>query len=107
MGVARIIGSILCVFAMTGCAVASEIVPMGKDSYMVMSPETIGGHGRIIVLEAANKYCASQNTHMIVRTIDANAMTVSLTFSCVYDNDPEYQRPNLKKDPNIVIENRR
>jgi len=79
---------------------------MGKDSYMVTAPETVMGKGRIIVLKAANQYCASQDNHMIVRRLDANAVDVSLTFSCVSEDDPEYKRPNLKKDPNVIIENR-
>jgi hypothetical protein len=91
---------------MTGCAVASDIVPIGKDSFMVTAPETLGGTGRIIVANSANRYCASQNTHMIVRRIDANGLVVSLMFSCVSENDPEYQRPNLQKEPNVIIENR-
>jgi len=90
---------------MTGCAVASEIVPIGKDSFMVTAPETLGGKGRILVVISANQYCASQNTHMIVRRIDANGLAVSLMFSCVSENDPEYQRPNLRKEPSVIIEN--
>ena len=90
---------------LTGCALPSEVVPMGKDSYMVTAPETIGGQGRIIVVNAANKYCSSQNTYMIVRRMDASGMAVSLMFSCVSEDDPEYQRPNLKKEPNVIIEN--
>lgn len=88
-----------------GCAVASDIVPVGKDSYMVTAPETIGGKGRILVVNAANKYCASQDSHMIMRRMDASGLAVSLMFSCVSEDDPEYQRPNLKKEPNIIIEN--
>jgi hypothetical protein len=91
---------------LTGCAVASEIVPIGKDNFMVTAPETLGGTGRILVVKSANGYCASQNTHMIVRRLDANALSVSLMFSCVSEDDPEYQRPNLRKDPNVIIDNR-
>ncbi len=99
------IGIILCVIILTGCAVASDVVPMGKDSYMVTAPETVMGQGRIIALKSANKYCASQDNHMIVRRLEANALTISLTFSCVSEDDPEYQRPNFKKDPSVIIEN--
>lgn len=99
------VSTVLCVFMLNGCAFASDIVPMGKDSYMVTAPETVMGKGRIIALKAANQYCDSQNNHMIVRRLDANALTIGLTFSCVSEDDPEYKRPNLKKDPSVIIEN--
>ena len=90
----------------TGCAVASQIVPMGRDSYLVTAPEMLGRTGQILVVKSANQYCESGGTHMIVRRLDGNALTVSLVFSCVASDDPEYRRPNLRKEPNVMIENR-
>jgi hypothetical protein len=97
---------VLGVTFVTGCAVASQIVPMGRDSYLVTAPETLGGTGRILVVKSANQYCDSGGTHMIVRRLEGNAFTVSLIFSCVTSDDPEYRRPNLRKEPNVIIENR-
>ena len=73
---------------------------------MVTAPETIAGKGRIIAVKAANSYCESQQNHMILRRIDASALSIDVIFSCVSESDPEYQRPNLRKDPSVVIENR-
>lgn len=98
--------AILGLTLVTGCAVASQIVPMGRDSYLVTAPETLNGTGRIIVVKSASQYCESSGTHMIVRRLDGNALTVSLVFSCVASDDPEYRRPNLRKEPNVIIENR-
>ena len=91
---------------LAGCAAASQIVPVGRDSYIVTAPETLGGTGRIIVAKAANQYCDSSGNHMIVRRLDGSALTVSLVFSCVSVDDPEYKRPNLRNEPNVIIENR-
>ncbi|MDB6043565.1 MAG: hypothetical protein JWM63_2116, partial [Gammaproteobacteria bacterium] len=33
-----------------------------------------------------------------------NGESTEFIFSCVEKNDPEYQRPNLRKDPTTVIE---
>jgi hypothetical protein len=49
---------------------------------------------------------------MIIRRTDSaiegfnNSGMNTLVFSCVTDTDPEYQRPNLRKDPAVVIDNR-
>jgi hypothetical protein len=71
------------------------------------------GQERIEGAKTANQYCDSRGQHMIIRRTDANGIaglgpvTSSLVFSCVASNDPEYQRPNLRRDPNVVIEDRR
>jgi hypothetical protein len=99
----KIVG-VVSLVTLAGCATASQIVPMGRDSYLVTAPETLGGTGRILVAKSANQYCESGGTHMIVRRLDANGFTVSLIFSCVSADDPEYKRPNLRKDPNVIIQ---
>jgi hypothetical protein len=52
------------------------------------------------------RYCTHK--FMIVRRIDTkgrfNGESTEFIFSCVEKNDPEYQRPNLRKDPTTVIE---
>lgn len=93
--------------SVAGCAAASDPIPVGPDSFMVTAPETLNGHGRDLVLKAANRTCAAENTHMILRRLDASGLSIGLVFSCVTTNDPEYQRPNLRREPNIIIEERR
>jgi hypothetical protein len=106
----------LLVVGLVGCVSTSEIVPAGRDSYLLMATSRGGlfaGQERIDGLKAANRYCEQQDRHMIIRRTDTNGipgvgpMTNSLVFSCVTDFDPEYGRPNLRHDPNVVIEDSR
>lgn len=97
-----------------GCVTTSEIVPAGKDSYMVAGTG-VGGLGQgkdgIAALKAANSYCAKMGKFMQILRKDGesnfNATSTNLIFSCLNENDPEYQRPDLHRDPNTVIEDAR
>lgn len=108
------IGAVAMVLA--GCVTTSEVVPAGKDSYMVTvsARGAAAGDGRIESLKAANAYCATSSRHMIIRRTDTSGIaigalpvTTALVFSCVDDSDPEWQRPNLRKDPTMVVEDQR
>ena len=99
-----------------GCVSTSEVVPVGRDSFMLTSTSRGGlyaGKERSEGAKAAHQYCDTIGKHMIIRRTDSNGIpglgpvTSNLVFSCVASDDPEYQRPNLRHDPNIVIENRR
>lgn len=105
--------SLIGLIALTGCVMSSEVVPVGPDSFMVNT--TVrggGGAGGIEAVKVANRYCDSSNLHMIVRRVDSTGVpgwtpvSSNLIFSCVSDSDPEYRRPNLKREPNVRIENR-
>jgi hypothetical protein len=71
------------------------------------------GQDRINGAKTANSYCDAMGKHMIVRRVDSSGVagltpvTSSFVFSCVGDDDPEYQRPNFRHDPNVVVEDRR
>ena len=104
---------IILALTLGGCVSTSEIVPVGKDSFMLTTTARGGGGGGVEGAKAANQYCESRNTHMIIRRMDSNGIpglgpvNGTLVFSCVAANDPEYQRPNLRHDPNVTIEDRR
>ena len=89
---------------------------MGKDSYMLQSTSRGGlnaGKERVEALKAANAFCDKQGKHMIVRSTDHSGaagwtpVTNALVFSCVTEDDAEWKRPDLHKDPTVVIEDRR
>lgn len=109
--------AIFAVFAvLTGCVSASEIVPAGKDSYMVSARAMGGinsGQGIIEATKTANAYCAKSGKLMLIRHTETGGSAAfggehsNLIFSCVDESDPEYQRPNLRKDNGVsTIENR-
>jgi hypothetical protein len=99
---------------LTGCVATTEIVPVGRDSFMVSTTasDVVSGQAPIASAKAANKYCESHSQHMIIRRTDNLVRGIgpsmnSLVFSCVDDTDPEYQRPNLHRDPNVLVESHR
>jgi hypothetical protein len=100
---------------LSGCAVTSEVVPMGKDSYMLSSSSPGGPgvqNGAVTAVKAASQYCEAHGKHMIFRHTTSTrfglaGITTDLVFSCVDENDPEYTRPNVRKDNGVsTIENR-
>jgi hypothetical protein len=109
--VSCLLGAIL-----SSCVSNSEIVPAGKDSYLV-SGKAVGGmnsgESLIAATKAANAYCATQKKFMVIRNTDTGGNAgfggerSQLIFSCVDENDPEYKRPNLRPAPTTVIEDQR
>jgi hypothetical protein len=103
----------LAVLVTAGCVSTSEVVPLGKDSYMLNSTSRGGlnaGREQIDGAKAANAYCDAMGKHMIVRRMDTHGVagwtpiTAQFVFSCVSTDDPEYQRPNLQHDPTTRVE---
>jgi hypothetical protein len=100
--------------ALSGCS-TGPVVAAGKDSYMV-SVSTVPGAtpASAKALIAANQKCASMNKVVVIRNMNdteavlfKNEGSATLLFSCVDQNDPEYQRPNLRKDNGVsTIENK-
>lgn len=99
---------------LAGCVTASDVVPAGKDTYMVTGGGTGGisyGKTAIAALKKANAYCASLHKLVMIRNTQTqsafNGENSSLVFSCLSADDPEYRTPNLRKDNGVTtIENR-
>jgi hypothetical protein len=102
---------------LTACMSTSEVVPVGKDTYMLMARGsgllTSSAEVPIEAMKAANVHCASLGRRMIIRRTETQGtpgvtdMSSSLVFSCVTEDDPEYKRPDLQKDPNVIIQDNR
>ena len=110
------IGVSVVVVLIAGCVSASEVVPAGKDSYMIVGRAQgamNAGKGQIEAVKAANAYCAQSGKFMVIRRTDSAGNAGwggehdTLVFSCLNENDPEYQRPNLRKDPTTIVEDQR
>lgn len=100
--------------ALAGCVSTSEIVPAGKDTYMVTGAShggAAGGKEGAAALKAANAHCEKMGKHLQIRRTDSgyslNYASMNLIFSCLDENDPEYKRPDLRKDPTTIIEDQR
>jgi len=114
----KIIVLLACAFILlTSCATTSSIAPYGKDSYILSVEDMWGGKssGKLQVKAAqeASEYCAKQGKVMRVRNTSGQGVqgwtgtSSNLIFSCIDENDPENIRPNLKKEADTVIEDRR
>ena len=100
-----------------GCASTSAVVPYGKDSYIVSVDDVWGGYSpgklQIKAAQKANAYCAKQGKVVRVRNTSGQGVhgwtstSSNLIFSCIDESDPENTRPNLRKEADTVIEDRR
>lgn len=103
--------------ALFGCATTSDVVPYGKDSFLLSSGDVWGGYSQgtlqVKAAQRASSFCAERGKVFVVRNTGGQGIqgwtstSSTLIFSCVSENDPEYQRPNLKKEADTVIEDRR
>jgi len=112
----RLLTVLVISISITACVTTSNIVPIGRDSYMITGRASGGqnaGKGIIAATERANEYCATNKKFMIVRRMDTQGAATlgsesnTLIFSCVDENDPEYIRPNIRSGANVVIEDHR
>lgn len=92
---------------LTGCVSTSDVVPIGKDTYTVnaTSHGVLGGSGdeSIEAMKTANAYCEKMGKHMMARNVEKQgpglqagvgiAITATLEFRCLSENDPDYKRP--------------
>lgn len=109
--------TVLISIGLIGCASTSDIVPYGADSYMLSSDDVWGGYSQgslqVKAAQRATDFCAKKEKVFIVRNTNSQgtqgwtSTSSTLIFSCVSKDDPEYQRPNLRKEADTVIEDRR
>lgn len=94
-----------------GCS-SSGPVPMGKDTYLI----TKGGIGSLIsavslkadLYKEANAFCHREGKEFqpIRERIDESVKSAEVQFRCLSKEDPEFQRPNLERSPDVVIRNK-
>jgi len=100
--------------ALAGCAtVASDVVPIGRDTYQ-LSMTGVGfatqANTNIKALKAANAYCEKMNKHMEFQHNSESGVygwsprQDNLVFMCLNADDPEYARTKVQRDPNVIIQ---
>jgi len=101
------------IFALTSCVSISDIVPAGKDTWMVTGSNTRIGADATMKAELykkASDYCAGQNKYFVpvsqnyINLVIGRPGNVDLTFRCLVEGDPELSRPIMKKIPDTSIE---
>jgi hypothetical protein len=112
------VGSLASAVLLTACATTggtvSDIVPIGKDTYMLARPGgffTIsGGEVKAQLYRDANEFCRSQGkTLMPVSSSSrdsapARFANAELQFRCLAEGDPDLGRPTMKSRPDVTIE---
>lgn len=102
------------VVALAGCVSTTEVVELGRDSYMVGTSARGGGQTRTEVMQIsikrANEFCAAKGLVMVVDHVESSGITgltsreSQLTFLCVDKNDPANARVHLRKDADSVVQ---
>ncbi len=104
------------IFIFSGCAIHSGVVPIGQDTYMVSRQAASGFTGmgslKADAFEEASNYCTSQNKKIqVVNTSESqppyvmgNFPRAEIQFMCLGEGDSEYIRPKMKKEPDVLIE---
>lgn len=102
----RIITSILAAIFMTGCLSTSQVLEMGRDTYSVTSTADgyrLASQARESAFQAGTEKCTSLGKRFMfinessARTRMGIDTTVTVTFRCLNENDPEYVRPNFRQ----------
>ncbi len=98
-------------FSMTACSTTSnstkDIVPIGKDTYMVGRAGSIfvdsGSEVKAQLFKDANAFCMSKGKEIMPvstkqedKVLGVSAASAELQFRCLNQNDPELKRPNLQ-----------
>ena len=101
----------------TACAQSSGVLKMGPDTYSVSAAAAParGGYSeaRKLALTEANQYCDQQGKEILVINVGTGTTNIhgagsaDITFRCLSKGDPELQRPEYRKSPDTVIEDRR
>lgn len=112
----KLIASTIAALSMTGCLSTSQILEMGRDTYSVSATADgyrLASQARESAFQAGTEKCTSIGKHFMfinestTRTRMGIDTTVTVTFRCLNDNDPEYARPNIRQTSDAVFENQR
>ncbi|NKI19016.1 hypothetical protein HCU74_16530 [Spongiibacter sp. KMU-166] len=95
-----------------GCASTSDVVPAGKDTYMIAGQggefDYSGSKIKAGLYQSANQYCVSIGKQFMplrdsYRDKGSSMASAELHFRCLKEDDPELKRPNMESVPDIKI----
>ena len=100
-----------------GCAQSGGVMPMGPDTYTTSAAAAPARGGsseaRRLALSEANQHCAALSKEILVLDVSTattnihGAGSAEVTFRCLSPGDPELVRPDIRRTPDTVIEDRR
>ncbi|MER0203084.1 MAG: hypothetical protein DU480_04330 [Nitrosomonas sp.] len=89
---------------LSGCLSTSQVLEMGRDTYSVTATADgyrLASQARESAFQAGTEKCTSLGKRFMLineataRTRMGIDTTVTVTFRCLHENDPEYVRPNI------------
>ncbi len=101
---------------LSGCLSTSQVLEMGRDTYSVTATADgyrLASEARESVFQAGTGKCTSLGKRFMfinestARTRMGIDTTVTVTFRCLNESDPEYARPDVRQSPSVVIEDQR
>lgn len=113
-----ILPSLTVLTALSGCLVdSSGPMAFGPDTYMITTKSELGGSGaaKKQALSEANGQCNSLGKQMMPVSTQASTQrdflgdlipTFDFTFRCLSESDYELQRPTMKREADLIIENK-
>ena len=104
-----------CIFVISGCVSTSSVLEVGKDTFTVSS--TADGFrdassAREKAYQKGQERCSSLNKKFMLVNEHSGVTrmgidtTIRITFRCLNAQDQDYERPVIKKTPDIVIEHK-
>lgn len=101
----RFITATIMVITLSGCLSTSQVLEMGRDTYSVTATADgyrLASQARESAFQAGTEKCASLGKRFMLtnesttRTRMGIDTTVTVTFRCLNESDPEYLRPNVR-----------
>lgn len=99
---------------LAACAGVTDVVPIGKDTYMIASQGVMGWSSsqqeKALAFQKAGAYCNSIGKELQPVSTNESAggygriASAEVQFRCLNRNDPELSRPTLQKNPDTVIQ---
>ena len=96
-----------CTLVLAACSVVTEVVPAGKDTYVVAGEASVGETSGAIIKTTLYKKatsCESIGKKFLPLNDSKSSYTADLRFRCLEEDDPEYRRPIMESVPNVRIE---
>lgn len=93
---------------LASCVSVTDVVPAGKDTYVVAgddSGDVISGSSiKTNLYKKANSFCESMGKKILPLNESTRIHSAELRFRCLFENDPEYVRPIMETVPDVRIE---
>ena len=96
---------------LVACASTTEVVPAGKDTYVVAGDDaawegTSGAKIKATLYKKANAHCEKMGKKLLPLDESISSYAAELRFRCLEEDDPEYVRPIMESVPDVRIESK-